>query len=301
MSIWTWDYRPHAAFVEPARARVHLWRVAFGIILIAAIFLALSQMIFGTILSALSPSVRADILGSENTGQTPGAVLFMLCQLGLLGVATAFVCMMLHNRQPGTLFGPVGKARQQFLSVSVILAIVVGALFLLPPYGYGEPLVRNLNFGLWLALLPFALIALLLQVGAEEVLFRGYLQQQLAARFDTPLVWMLVPSLLFAWLHYLPQSAGSNALTIAVLSGVFGLIAADLTARSGTLGPAIALHLFNNIQAILFVSPKDSMSGLALYTLPFGLEDEARLAALLPVDLGWMLVAWLAARLAIRA
>ncbi|MEO1363377.1 MAG: CPBP family intramembrane glutamate endopeptidase, partial [Pseudomonadota bacterium] len=75
---------------------------------------------------------------------------------------------------------------------------------------------------------------------------------------------------------------------------------ADLTARSGTLGPAIAVHFFNNVQAILLASPRGEMSGLALFVMPFGMGDEAQMAALMPVDLGWMIVAWLAARLALR-
>ena len=53
--------------------------------------------------------------------------------------------------------------------------------------------------------------------------------------------------------------------------------------------------------AMLLTSPPDEMSGLALYVLPFGMGDEEAVAAWLPVDFGWMLVSWLAARLAFRA
>jgi membrane protease YdiL (CAAX protease family) len=114
-------------------------------------------------------------------------------------------------------------------------------------------------------------------------------------------VWMFVPAALFGIAHYLPDSAGSNAWTIVAWATMFGVLMADLTARSGTLGPAIAVHFVNNLSAMVLTSVPDDMSGLALYVLPFGLSDEAQMAAWLPVDFGFMLVSWLVARLAIRA
>lgn len=300
MSVWRFDYRAHAAFVAPALNKAQLWRIPFGIVLIAAFFLALSQMIFGTVLNLLGPDLSAEIQSDGPLGLTAGSVLFFLLQLGMLGLSAALVCVVLHNRAPGTLIGSRSLAVRQFAAVSFMLVLVIAALWVLPPYGFGGEMERNMSVGRWLLLLPFGLVAIMIQVGAEEVLFRGYLQQQFAARFSSPFVWMFVPSAIFGALHYAPESAGSNAFTIALFAGIFGLVAADLTARSGTLGPAIAVHFFNNVQAILLTSPPDEMSGLALYLLPFGIADEAAMAAWLPVDLGWMLVAWLAARLAIR-
>ena len=75
---------------------------------------------------------------------------------------------------------------------------------------------------------------------------------------------------------------------------------ADLTARAGTLGPAIAVHVVNNMLALLFFAPADDMNGLALFVLPFGLSDEAAVQDWLLIDLAFMLVCWLAARLVLR-
>ncbi|MEL7091236.1 MAG: CPBP family intramembrane glutamic endopeptidase [Pseudomonadota bacterium] len=301
MSIWRFDYAPHAAFVAPAIPKGQLWRLLIGIVLVAAFFLALSQMLVNTVMSLTGGAGLSYGDPDAAVGQTPGEVLLLLAQLGLLGVSAGLVCVVAHARAPATLIGPRGPALGQFAAVTTVLVLIVLALLILPPYGFDEPMQRNMGLGVWLLLLPFGLIAVLIQVSAEELLFRGYLQQQLAALSNSPFVWMIVPSAIFGALHYTPSSAGSNAMTIAMLAGVFGLITADLTARSGTLGPAIALHFINNVQAILITSPPDEMSGLALYVLPFGLGDEAMMAQWLPVDLGWMLVAWLGARLAIRA
>ena len=141
---------------------------------------------------------------------------------------------------------------------------------------------------------------LLIQAGTEELLFRGYIQQALAARFSSPLVWMVLPSALFALGHYLPAEAGQNALPIALWSGIFGVLMADLTARAGTLGPAIAVHLVNNVSALLIVSLPDTLSGLSLFTVPYSMSDAEALRGWLAIDFATMFVCWLAARLALR-
>jgi len=299
-AVLSFDYRPHGHFVGPAEARAQLWRLALGIVLVAGFFLVLSQLVIGTVLGLLDPVRATAILRDAQSGQTAAGMLLLLFQLGLLGVSAGIVAIIVHKRQPLTLIGAPRPAVRQFLVVLFAMVILTCALWMLPPYDFNEPLQRNMAVGRWLILLPIALIAVLVQISAEEILFRGYLQQQLAARFRSPLIWMLVPSVLFGAGHYLPESAGSNAATIALWATVFGLLMADLTARSGTLGPAMAVHFSNNISAMVLTATPDEMSGLALYVLPFGMGDEAQMAAWLPVDFGFMLVSWLAARVALR-
>ena len=132
-------------------------------------------------------------------------------------------------------------------------------------------------------------------------MFRGYLQSQLAARFAHPLVWMGVPSILFGLLHYDPVLAGDNAWVLAVWAAAFGVAAADLTARAGTLGPALALHFINNLFAIFITAPERDLDGLSLYTFPLSLDEAGLALVILPLELVFTLCAWLAARLALRA
>ena len=63
-----------------------------------------------------------------------------------------------------------------------------------------------MEFGLWLSFLPLAMAGILLQTGAEELLFRGYLQQQFAARFKSAGPWLILPSVLFGLAHYDPSA-----------------------------------------------------------------------------------------------
>lgn len=301
MSVWTFDYYPHARFVAPAQGAAQLWRLCFGLVLAAGLFLALTQLLFGTLFQMMEPNAVDAIMEDGQTGQTATGMFVLLFQLGLLGVSAALVVIMVHKRRPLTLIGEPGLAVRQFIVVTIAMLALTAVIWVLPPYDMGAPLERNMGFGRWLMLLPVALLAVLIQSGAEEVFFRGYIQQQLAARFRSPVIWMIVPSTLFGLAHYLPDSAGSNAWTIVAWAALFGILMADLTARSGTLGPAIAVHFVNNLSAMVITSVPDEMSGLALYVLPFGMADEAQMAAWLPVDFGFMFVSWLVARLAIRA
>tara|TARA_Y100000780_G_scaffold225106_1_gene237222 strand:+ start:120 stop:1019 length:900 start_codon:yes stop_codon:yes gene_type:complete len=296
---WRPDYSAHAAFVAPARSTSALWRFFLGLFVAVVAYVALNELYFQTVYGlagSAAPSLHGDLL----KGATPQAMYLLLFSFGTMAMAVAVTVRIVHRRSAGSLFGLPGRLWPGFRAVSGAMLLLGVALAVLPPWDMGGELTPNLPLGRWLLLLPLSLLAVLVQVSAEEIVFRGYVQQQLAARFNAPLIWMVLPSVLFAAGHYLPAEAGENALMVALWAGVFGILMADLTARSGSLGPAIAVHLWNNVSAILIVSLPDDLSGLALYLTPFSMDDAAALRSWLPVDFALMLVSWLAARLAIR-
>lgn len=224
----------------------------------------------------------------------------LLGSFGFVTIGALVAAAVVYGRDPLGVIGPLRPALHQFWRVLRALAVLGAALLLLPPYGFGDPLVPNLPAGLWLRLLPLSLVAVLIQVSAEEILFRGFLQQGLAARFSSPLIWAGIPSLMFAAGHFAPSEAGDNAWVVMLWAGFFGLLMADLTARAGTLGPAIAVHFFNNVSSLLFISVPDSLNGLALYNLPYSMSDTEALRLWLPVDFAIMLIGWLLARVVLR-
>lgn len=289
-------YAAHERLVAPARATAAPWRLLVGLGLVAALSLGLNTGLH-TLLFAVSPGIWGP---QAVAGETPGTMLILLAGFGFVTLATLLVAHLLHRRPALGLIGPLPLAASQFWRVFRLLLLIGGVVMLLPPYDMGTPLLRNLPTGTWALLLPLSLTAVMIQVSAEEILFRGYVQQSLAARFSSPLVWIGVPSLLFALGHYAPAEAGDNALLIGLWSGLFGLFMADLTARAGTLGPAIAVHLFNNITALLIFALPGGLNGLSLYVLPYEMSDTGALRAWLAVDFAMMLITWLAARIAIR-
>ena len=292
-------YSMHEALVAPARDKAQLWRLGMGVILIAGVLLLIGQTVNQTLATILGPSGYSALIGSDGSGSQL-SVLYLLFTFSFLTVGVIIALKVAHHRGFATLLGEWPVFWRQFFSVFAMLLLINVAIAVLPPWDLGLPLEPNVAFGAWLLVLPFAVVAVLIQVSAEEILFRGYLQQQLAARFRSPLIWLVVPSVFFGVGHYMPGIAGDNAVMLAVWAGLFGCAMADITARAGTLGPAIAIHFSHNAVAILLVSIQDELSGLALYSVAIDLSDTEAVQGLFPVEFMMILISWLGARLAIR-
>ncbi|MFV2003423.1 MAG: cation transporter, partial [Paracoccaceae bacterium] len=180
-----------------------------------------------------------------------------------------------------------GLSQAAFISGSALFLLIWSLVF--------DP-VPNLGMKQWLALLPLALVGIALQSGAEELVFRSYLLQQLAARFRSPLIWMIAPGLIFALFHYDPRSMGQNTWLVIAAAGVFALVASDLTRLTGSIGAAWGFHFANNVVAIAIIAIDGTIPGLALYLTPYSADDTALLPMLISGDIALMLLAWLILR-----
>ncbi len=282
-----------ASFVEPARRAPSLWRLAAGLLLCVGAYGLAAIAVLAAVGFAAGPGNREGWFVEFFRAETPRAVMAHLAVfLGMaLGPMAAVLCF--HKRRPATLFGRAPVVLRHFVIAAavtgVVAAVAIGlSLLLVWP-------VPGRAFDAWLSALPLALLLVALQTGAEELLFRGYLQQQLAARFGSPLIWAVVPSLVFGALHYAPSSAGANAWMVAGAAALFGLAAADLTARTGSIGAAWGFHFANNVVALLLVATDGALSGLALYRMPYRMDDPA-VAWVLPIDLLSMALIWFVLR-----
>lgn len=293
------SYGAFETLVAQARPTREPWRLAVAVPLIIVGFLALNLAYFGSIEQVVGPQGWRNLRQELSQGSTPRAVLLMLFSFATLAVAMGTVIFALHGRGLISLIGPLRPAFRDFVRVLSHLAVLNIVLWAMPwPAGI-EPQPQT-GLGAWLSWLPLALLAILVQTTAEELGFRGYLQAQLAAWVPSPIVWLAVPSVLFALLHYDVQTFGDNAWIVAAWAGVFAVMAADLTARAGNLGPALAWHLANNISAMLVLSMAGHWDGLALHVLPVDPADEIAFRAIVLIEGGVMLCSWLAARVAIR-
>jgi uncharacterized protein len=271
--------RPPAleAFVAPARARPELWRTVLG----AAMATALWLFAVG---ATLPLTVRAGGFATR-----PGILLYLASFLALLaGVVLA--ARLLQRRGAATLLGPGGFRLRAFLAGVAVIALV--ALPSAAALALVAPPERQVPPAAWAAWLPLALPAILVQSAAEEAVFRGFLMQSLAARFRSPWVWWLLPSMLFGALHWNPAELGPNAFYGVLGTTVIGLALADVTARAGNLSAAIGLHFANNVMAMLVVAVPSPVSGLALYLTGVDPADAGVMRALLLVDLAATLAAW---------
>ncbi|MEE9388126.1 MAG: type II CAAX endopeptidase family protein [Paracoccaceae bacterium] len=277
------------AYVEPAKPHAQIWRLVLGFVVIVAVYLLFVVLIFATLYSVFGDQAGqfADETAEANT---PTGMFILFASFAGAVFGTFLAVRVVHKRSPKTLFGPRARVLNDF-AVSAAAVVALNAVFLLVLSIWVTPL-PNLPFTLWLTLLPLTLIGLLIQTGAEELVFRGYLQQQLGARFRSPLIWMVLPSLLFASLHYSPETAGGNTWLIVGATGFFGLLAADLTRVTGSLGAAWGFHFANNLWAIVFLAVDGNVTGLALYVTPYSADDTDLLPQLIGVDLVSMVVIW---------
>jgi hypothetical protein len=88
--------------------------------------------------------------------------------------------------------------------------------------------------------------------------FRGYLVQQLAARFRSPLVWALVPAILFGLGHYANGASDQVYSAYYVfLAMLIGLVSTACLWRTGSLAASAGIHFANNVAAFLIAGPAE--------------------------------------------
>lgn len=289
------------AFVQPARANNELWRVAVAVVagLVVYIFGAMVLMAGYFI---IDPSIEGEFYNAMNGGGEPasttvtGLILATFIPM-LFGAST--MCAI-HMRSPLTLLGHTRNFWSLF-ALGLLLIVAghsISGVFqaLFAPI----ELISNLNIGPWLGILAWALPLLFVQIVAEELIFRGYLQQQLAARFNSAWIWMILPSVVFALGHYQGTLEPGLAWMIVLATGLFGVVAADLTRMTGSLACAIGLHLANNFTALMVVSLPGELSGLALYHTPFSIADAEIVKSYLVFDIAVILGIWITARRILR-
>lgn len=289
--------RRFARFVAPARVRPALWRLGLGlVIIVAAQAIALGALV-GGIRLLHGPGAAGTWMAKLSVASTPATMLTVLALFAPLLGGVVLAARLLHRRGLHSLLGP-HVLRDALRGAGVTLAVFVPLIALAWAAGATQP---NLPPAIWLALLPLTLLGVAVQTLAEEVLFRGYLMQQLAARFRARWVWIGVPAVVFGLLHLDPAGMGGAALAMLAFATLFGLVAADLTVRSGGIGLAWGLHLANNLVGLGVMATQGGLTGLALRVSE---HDRADLAAnpwmMLPGVLP-LLAAWLILRRGLRA
>lgn len=294
-------YHPHEAFIAPARRMSALPLTLIGFALIELAYAA-GREALDALAFDLAPPTVGEVLRREG----PVGVLYDLFSFALLGIAVAGVVRLLHHRDARSLLGPSRLMRRDLLRAGTgAVALFLLLELVLPWWDHAAAVMRPLS--IWLPLLPLAVLALLVQVAAEEMFYRGYFQQQIAARFASPAVWLVVPNIAFASVHWYNGADTAESLQYVVWAFAFGLAASDLTARTGALGAAIGFHLANNIFAFLVAGEAGTLdNGLALFLLPPSGEGgpfpdpEPLVSLAFGLDLMVLGLAWLAVRVAIR-
>lgn len=254
------------AYIAPARAHPQIWRIVVGVIVTVA-------MLIGWIIVSAWVTVELGWVGMNSAELDLNTRPSMI--EGLLGfsggiIGLWIVVRFLHRRSFGSLLGS-GPVARHFLIAAGVVAVINGSWLIASAFVWGT--IPNVAFASVLIFLPLGAALLLIQTGAEEFLFRGYLMQQLAARFASPIIWFVLPAVTFGLIHYDPASMGDMIWPIIASLTLTGLAWADLTRITGNIGAAWGWHFMNNFLLLNFFTLQGSLTGFAWKVTPFGPED----------------------------
>ena len=264
------------SFWEPALPRVQVWRTVIGFALLIGIFFGATAAVFqiGAYVVDATPRELVSALTPQST------MMFFLTFIGF-HIGLLLVLPLLHKRWYPSLFGPSRRIDMRHFGWGVLVTAGL-ATFL---YGfmyidrvfiaeeYRPSIVQIRPFAEWIVWLLPALGVIFLQTFAEEAVFRGYLLQQLRGRFRSPIIWAVLPSLIFGLLHFDPGTYGVwNAVAYVVNTTTTGILLCLITIRTGNIGAAAGLHFGNNA-ALVFVGIKGNLEGFSFFAVEMGLES----------------------------
>ena len=240
------------------RPRYRWWRMLLTGLLALAFYLVLLLLVLVPIgiVSALVPEWGAEVqllLGTLEFFDLdrPWLLVALVLPLILMIPPLLLASRIVEGRGVGLLSSVTGRLRFGWLGRSLLLALGVFAVYFAVSLGVsaatGADVTPDFSHpGLWTMVL-LVLLLIPFQAAAEEYVFRGYLMQLVGGWLRHPAFAILLPVPLFVLGH------GYDVWGAASV-GVFAVVAAWLTWRTGGLEAAIALHIVNNVLIFLFGS-----------------------------------------------
>lgn len=221
--------------------------IALGFYLVLSLLVGLAFIVPPVIASFDDPSAIDDLinrlLALDMTD--PFTFAFSLSSIVLMLPSIFLARLIMGPRPTGLISSIAGRVRWRWLAVCFGIALVVflgffaASFYVLSP-ALGDDLPSYAITGSTWLLLVLALTLTPFQSAAEEYVFRGYLLQTFGGWLKSPVLAVIVSTIVFALLHVQYNAWG------IVDVGVFGLAAAIVTLRTGGLEAAIAAHVVNN-------------------------------------------------------
>ncbi|MBZ9662600.1 CPBP family intramembrane metalloprotease [Mesorhizobium sp. ESP-6-4] len=261
----------NAAFERYRRSpneKTNLLRLFFGTAIVIAFWMAATAVVLfaGTYVYIVWR------LPGPSTGQymqdflaSPVGILSALSSFAGIWIGLWVTMRLVHGEPLSALFGVTRCiAGGDFLKG--LVAVLITSLFSEVLLYWLQPEIARgpITLSSWLLFLtPIALLAFL-QTSSEEMLFRGYLLRALARRFSSPLVWAVLPGLLFTSLHWNTASTLAINASVFISIGTFALLLTLLVYVTGNLGAGFGAHLGNNLTGFLLISHQEAYNSFAL-------------------------------------
>lgn len=261
---------------EVLENRPKLWRWLLG-----SFIISISWLILGSLLTILLGSIfNLDLaaltgIDEESLATVRSYAPWQAASAILISFLPLLVTPILLHRYllKGTFRGLFTRSARSFSGEVRIGALVMTALLLAT--GLPDFFLNNADYRWSFDLskfLPYLLIAIFLipmQTTAEEVFYRGWIQQRLEKRGRSIWAVSIVGGLLFA-LPHLANPEVSGPLILPIIGyGSTGFMLTWVTMRDKSMGLAVGAHAANNLVAGLLVSSIDSaLPSASLYTTP---------------------------------
>ncbi|MEP3275722.1 MAG: type II CAAX endopeptidase family protein [Stappiaceae bacterium] len=261
---------PFETYILPARARTALWRFIVGFLVIVAFYVAGSILLF----MAGSALLGVDLLGlnvpepgsvAGALSNTPKGLIVMLASFASIWIGLWVAGRFLHKQNFATFFSPKAGPQLDLFLRGTAFGLLFALISLLIGLLISTPVRTDLEFSQWTFFLTPVVGMVFVQATAEELLFRGYLLQQFATRWNSWLIWAFLPSFFFGMLHFDPALPDHVGYYYVLATLLFGLTACILVWRSGSLWPAIGLHVSVNIVGLSSLSVPSHALGMELW------------------------------------
>ena len=267
------------AYVEPARERSEIWRTLLGLGIFVLLFLVFAIILVTAIYFIREwnrPYSGAQLLAELLNGHLHKFMPTLVSAAGITMFIPALwiVTRFLHKRSLFSLISPSQKIDWRLWQIGAITITLILCVSVALSFATGD-LTQQYTISKWIPVALLMVVITFFQTAAEELLFRGYILQQLAARFQSRWIWLVLPSVAFGAAHYQPALFGNNAILVVLHAALLGIVAGDLTARLGNLSAAMGLHFANNAIALILVGAYGQLSGAALYVERVDLKSTA--------------------------
>lgn len=269
---------PFRRWVELAHAHAHLWRTLLGVAIVVTVWITWTIVIGLVAIGGglITPEALRTVLGGGY------ARLSWLETVMATGVAFATfwgiwfgvwaAVRLVHKRDLSSVFGHDRQVRLGQFATGMVIALGYLTVSLVIGNLTGVTPVRTeLPIETWLLSLAPLVLLLFFQTAGEELFFRGYLVQQLAAKAPNPVIWGFLPSFVFGLAHAgNAQGDPQFAMYYVGAATMLGLVMTALVWRTGGLAVAMGFHLVNNIGALLVVGVEGVTPAISPFVLDYG-------------------------------
>lgn len=252
-------------------ARTTLPRLLFGV-LITVVFWGLTTLavLFAGTYAYVAWQSASGVAGASRALQefiaTPFGILTALSSFSGIWLGIWIAMRWIHAEPLRALFGISRRVAWPDFAKGLVAVLITSLFSEVLLYCLHPEIGRStISLSSWLVFaIPVTLLAFV-QTSSEELLFRGYLPRGLASRFRSPLIWGLLPLVLFTALHWSPATSPAISASVLVTIASFALLLMVLVYTTGNLGAAFGAHLANNLAGFLLISHQESYNAFALF------------------------------------